>query len=162
MWNMCKPSRSSHSFRDFPKQSHPHRSSHQKVSLEIPQNLQENTYARVTFLIKLQAPWLGAIFSKFACNTLQRWTTTAEKLHFIITLMLQKQPPEVFCKKGVLRNFVKFKRKHLYQSLLWLWHMCFLVNFVNTSRGLLLMLNNGFCRAPLESCFCVLKIWVKF
>ena len=25
---------------------------------------------------------------------------------------LQKQPPEVFCKKGVLRNFVKFTRKH--------------------------------------------------
>ena len=29
----------------------------------------------------------------------------------------QKQPPEVFCKKGVLRNFVKFTGKHLRQSL---------------------------------------------
>ena len=24
----------------------------------------------------------------------------------------QKQPPEVFCKKGVLRNFAKFTGKH--------------------------------------------------
>ena len=30
----------------------------------------------------------------------------------------EKQPPEVFCKKGVLRNFVKFPGKHLRQSLL--------------------------------------------
>ena len=30
---------------------------------------------------------------------------------------LQKQPPEVFCKKGVLRNFAKFTGKHLCQSL---------------------------------------------
>ena len=28
----------------------------------------------------------------------------------------QKQPPEVFCKKVVLRNFAKFTRKHLCQS----------------------------------------------
>ena len=30
----------------------------------------------------------------------------------------QKQPPEVFCEKGVLRNFAKFTGKHLCQSLL--------------------------------------------
>ena len=29
----------------------------------------------------------------------------------------QKQPPEVFCKKGVLRNFAKFAGKHLYRGL---------------------------------------------
>ena len=29
----------------------------------------------------------------------------------------QKQPPEVFYKKGVLRNFTKFTPKHLCQSL---------------------------------------------
>ena len=29
----------------------------------------------------------------------------------------QKQPSEVFCKKGVLRNFVKFTGKHLCQGL---------------------------------------------
>ena len=31
--------------------------------------------------------------------------------------VFQKQPPEVFCKKGVLRNFTKFTGKHLCQSL---------------------------------------------
>ena len=30
---------------------------------------------------------------------------------------IQKQPPEVFYKKGVLKNFTKFTGKHLYQSL---------------------------------------------
>ena len=30
---------------------------------------------------------------------------------------LKKQPPEVFCEKGVLRKFTKFTGKHLYQGL---------------------------------------------
>ena len=30
----------------------------------------------------------------------------------------QKQPPEVFCKKGVLRNFAKLTVKHLCQSFI--------------------------------------------
>ena len=34
-----------------------------------------------------------------------------------ISAKLQKQPPEVFYKKGVLRNFAKFTGKHLCQSL---------------------------------------------
>ena len=29
----------------------------------------------------------------------------------------EEQPPEVFCKEGVLRNFAKFTRKHLCQHL---------------------------------------------
>ena len=29
----------------------------------------------------------------------------------------QKQPPEVFCKKGILRNFAKLTGKNLCQSL---------------------------------------------
>ena len=52
--------------------------------------------------------------------------------------------PEVFCKKGVLRNIAKLAGKHLYQSLFFnkvaglsaatllkkrLWHKCFPVNF---------------------------------
>ena len=32
-------------------------------------------------------------------------------------MLAQKQPPEVFCKKGVLKNFVKFTGKHLSQGL---------------------------------------------
>ena len=53
---------------------------------------------------------------------------------------VQKQPPEVFCKNGVLRNFSKFTGKHPCQSLFLnkvagltpahlskkrLWHRCF-------------------------------------
>ena len=30
---------------------------------------------------------------------------------------MQKQPPEGFFKKGVMRNFVEFTRKHLGQNL---------------------------------------------
>ena len=54
--------------------------------------------------------------------------------------------PDVFCKRGILRNFTKFTGKHLYQSLFLnkvaglrpatllkkrLWHRCFPVNFVD-------------------------------
>ena len=49
--------------------------------------------------------------------------------------------PEVFCKKGVLRNFTKFTGNHLCQSLFFnkvagpgLWHKCFPVNFVKFLR----------------------------
>ena len=49
--------------------------------------------------------------------------------------------PEVFCKKGVLRNFKKFTEKRLCQSLLpstllkkRLQHRCFPVNFVKFLR----------------------------
>ena len=44
--------------------------------------------------------------------------------------------PEVFCEKGFLKYFAKFKGKHLCQSLFFnkiekkrLWHRCFPVNF---------------------------------
>ena len=37
---------------------------------------------------------------------------------WIVTLCFQKQSPEVFYKKSVLRNFTKFTEKHLCQSLL--------------------------------------------
>ena len=55
----------------------------------------------------------------------------------------------MFCRKGVLRNFTKFTRKHLYQSLFFnnvaalrpatflkiiLCHSCFPVNFVKFLR----------------------------
>ena len=61
----------------------------------------------------------------------------------------RNSPPDVLCKKGVLRNFAKFKGKHLSQSLLFnkvtvlrsatlfkkrLWHRCFSVNFVKFLR----------------------------
>ena len=46
--------------------------------------------------------------------------------------------PDVFCKKGVLKNFANFTRKHLCQSLFYikkgLWHRCFPGNFVKFLR----------------------------
>ena len=57
--------------------------------------------------------------------------------------------PEVFCKKGVLRNFTELTGKHLHQSLFFnkvaglrpaallkkrLWHRCFPLNFVKFLR----------------------------
>ena len=55
----------------------------------------------------------------------------------------QKQTPEVlevFCGKGVLRNFAKFTAKHLFQSLFFnkaagLRHRCFPVSFCEISRN---------------------------
>ena len=75
---------------------------------------------------------------------------------------LQKQPLEMLCKKGVLKNFAKLTGKHLCMSLFFnkvasrrsatllkkkLWHRCFPVDFAkflrtpfvrNTSERLLL------------------------
>ena len=57
--------------------------------------------------------------------------------------------PEVFCKKGVLRNFAEFRGKHLHQSIFFnkvaglrpgtlltkrLWYRCFPVNFLKFLR----------------------------
>ena len=35
----------------------------------------------------------------------------------MFTVTIQKQPVDVFCKKGFLKNFVKLTGKHLWQSL---------------------------------------------
>ena len=69
----------------------------------------------------------------------------------IIIFKKQQQSPRgvLFCKKGVLGNFIKFTGKHLYQSLLInkvadfrpatllkkrLWHSCFSMIFVKFLR----------------------------
>ena len=66
-----------------------------------------------------------------------------------ITTNSRSSRPEVFCKKGVLRNIAKFTGKHLCQSLFFnkvaglrpatllkkrLWHRCFPVNFAKFLR----------------------------
>ena len=72
------------------------------------------------------------------------WGTACE-----IFCLLRSSRSEVFCKKGVVRNFEKFIGKHLCQSLLFnkvaglrpasllkkrLWHWCFPVNFAKFLR----------------------------
>ena len=81
-------------------------------------------------------------------------TTTVENL------FNQKQPPEVFYKKGALKNFAKFTGNHLCQSLFFnkvaglrpatlfkkrLCHRCFPVNFAQFLRTLFSQNNSGGC-----------------
>ena len=71
---------------------------------------------------------------------------------------IQKQPPEVFIKKGVLKNFAKFRGKHQCQSLFFnkaaglrpatllkkrLLHRCFTVNFAKCVRSPFLQNTSG-------------------
>ena len=109
--------------------------------LQISQNSQENSCARVSVLIKLQAETFNFILKRlwhrcfpvnfvkflrtaFLQNTSRRllfcfhWTAicNGSLRNRPISDPIQKQPPEVFCKKGVLRNFAKFTGKHLCQS----------------------------------------------
>ena len=71
---------------------------------------------------------------------------------------LQKQPPEVFYKKGILRNFAKFTGKHLCLRVFFnkiaalrpatlfkksLWHRCFPVNFAKFLRTPFLQNTSG-------------------
>ena len=71
------------------------------------------------------------------------------KFPFLHSLGYRSSRPEVFCKKGGLRNFTKFSGKHLCQRLFFnkvaglrtatllkkrLWHKCFPVNFAKFQR----------------------------
>ena len=47
-------------------------------------------------------------------------------------MYMQKQPPEMFFKKSVLRNFAKLTAKKTEKSL---WHRCFPVNFAKISKN---------------------------
>ena len=54
-------------------------------------------------------------------NTGLKWVNKNNAICYLIIcyydFYYKKQPPEVFCKNGVLGNFVKFTGKHLCQSL---------------------------------------------
>ena len=101
------------------------------------------------FLIKLQAffhrtPAVAvSVFSRpqisFSAKSGMHWRQLHRFLSrtpLKIRVKPQKQPLQLFCKKGVLRNFVNFIGKHLYQSLFLielqakrLKHRCFPVEF---------------------------------
>ena len=68
----------------------------------------------------------------------------------MIIKYIQRQPPEVFCKKGVLKNFTKFTGKHLCQSLFFnkvAEYRCFPVKIFQ---------NTFFYRTPPGDCFCIM------
>ena len=81
--------------------------------------------------------------------------------------MYRSNRPEVFCKKGVLRNFATFTGKHLCQSLYFnkvaglkpatllkkrFWHRCFSVNFVKFLRTLFLYTTSPAAASVRRSC----------
>ena len=54
------------------------------------------------------------------CSFLEELHGYSQQLYFkklFATLGFRSSRPELFCKKGVLKNFVKFTVKHLYQCL---------------------------------------------
>ena len=95
---------------------------------------------------------------------------------------VHKQPPELFCQKGALRNFSKFTGKHLYHSLFFnkvaglrsatllkkrLWQRCFPVNFAKFLRTLFLTNTSGGCflrpndrRSKSQKCIITQKVFV--
>ena len=104
------------------------------------------------------------------------------------TIFFRSTRPEVFCKKGVLKNFTKFSGKHLSQSLFFnivagrrpatllkkiLWHRCFPLNFVKFLRTpfyiehfrwlCLIFVDHQHClfRSQEESGSCVLDVLIS-
>ena len=97
-----------------------------------------------------------AKFLKTLFLTKNLWASPEPQFFYVILQCLKntikaikKQPPEVFWKKGVLKNFTKFTGKNLCQNLFFNkvaglrpatllkkrhWHSCFPVNFVKFLR----------------------------
>ena len=100
------------------------------------------------FSFKIIAARSGPILHKsFFCAMLSQ--TYLDNIQYTIFLCGSSRP-EVFCKKGVLKNFTKFTEKHLCQSLFLnkdaalrpvtllkkrLWHRYFPVNFAKFLRA---------------------------
>ena len=75
---------------------------------------------------------------------------------FTSFLKQEKVPPELFCKKGALKNFAIFTGKHLCWSLLKRDpNTCFPVNiFKNSCHCKQLLLKQLFQRTLVRSCYC--------
>ena len=98
--------------------------------------------ARIVFLLKFSC--IECLFSKInLIKTLLRYQLSQASLDYLLSISTEN--PAKFrsshrrcpVRKGVLRNFAKFTRKHLCQSLFLkkrLWHRCFPVNFAKLLR----------------------------
>ena len=60
---------------------------------------------------------LSLLISGINQATMQSYCSFFTFMTYFFFIKFQKQPPEVFCKKGVLRNLTTFTGKHLCQSL---------------------------------------------
>ena len=70
-------------------------------------------------------------------NSTESATFRCYSFYMLHWQMFRSSCPEVFCEKGVLRNFIQFAGKHLCQSLFLkekLWHRCFHMNFAKFLR----------------------------
>ena len=114
--------------------------------LRSPYNRFCETYMRLK--IKILIRLARAITINIFLSLMSRKSNTIILCYFIQTrrslFLYRSSRTEVFCKKVVLKNFAKFTRKHLCQSLFFnkvaglrpatllkkkLWHYCFPVNF---------------------------------
>ena len=105
--------------------------------------------------VRAMKPYIESVSKRFFF--LQIWSIAHKTLvsvylihrlcscHFHLMRFSRSSRREVFCKKGVLRNFRKFTGKYLCQSLFFnkvagmmlkmrLWHRCFPVKFVKFLR----------------------------
>ena len=95
--------------------------------------------------IPLYSKVIAQFFSSLRCTAYVKFLMITNK-NFARN---RSSRPEVFCKKGVFRNFAKFTGKHLCQKLFFnkvaglrpatllkksLWHRCFPVNFAKFLR----------------------------
>ena len=106
-----------------------------------------------------------SLSTAFIWSQLKFWSSSYQCFaisYFLLSQFFTRSSrPEVFCKKGVLRNFTKFTGKHLCQRLFFnnvaglrpatllkkrRWHRCFHANFVSIfSYKTPLMASSIFC-----------------
>ena len=88
---------------------------------ELSKNVRKYYNLQKKTVLNLELPKITRLVSCTYCDLdEEKLTTTELALSQIMPLSdckLQKQPPEVFCKKGVPRNLAKFLGKHLCQGL---------------------------------------------
>ena len=82
----------------------------------------KNTYGWLLLLYVFSQFQFSTIFSVIRANCCSHvqslyYTVRAILCNFRDSKLYGSSLTEVFCKKGILRNFAKFTRKHLYQSL---------------------------------------------
>ena len=109
----------------------------------------------VNIVICLRTTIMKNICERLPLQLEENWTTiffvySPRALRFLLLIIFSaiivRSCPEVFCKKGVLKSFAKFTRKHLCQGPFLikyifkvllkkrLWHWCFPVSFGNFLR----------------------------
>ena len=115
------------------------------------------SFASVLLPVEMFCFWLERqLFTlRFVEDSGKKLVEVDSKISFqaIYIQVSRNSRPEVFCKKGFLRNFAKFTGKHLCQRLFInetlfkksLWHRCFPINFAKFLRAPFLQNSSGGC-----------------